>query len=650
MAIIPESQYPGKITPASTAYPYGQARNITLPGDGTGTPWEAALVNDLFGFQQALLEEAEIVPSGDPETATKSQYLEAAKKVIGGDKPIYRESVAEIEALSLDAGATVYLTQEGRAGTFVIKTGVAPKSDPYAGIYINLANGNHAMRRYDGMTGDGGINVEWFGAVPDDSTNNSPFVQAAIDAGGAVYFPAVSGAYLIDEPLIIEKPNGFTIRGENRKTTIVKKRTTTAANIQRTYDSAVYTYDEPSIFTLVAPNESVCRHVTISNLNTIGLGGSTRHIYAPRVSYCHFDNMDASAGASFFYSDLLSFVMSFDRIRSNQQSNGHWNVSGTSNAYTLYQCYANANVSSNDSSSGYIFNGGNVTFIGCDTDSVNFGWQFLGGCTANLIGCFTESRVYQVFARGDSRVFISGGTYKPTYIGSQATSQAAVFLAEDNAQIVGDSFTVTPLDFTGGTYANKYLYRAAGSANVTLSDIKFGNDILSYDDLILSNTASIAAYEGNTCLIDKKNPADIANRLGSLLNRKRITGTHDFASSVSFPILTFDNISYGRSLIAKINLTLKTDGNGSDPQSMVQVGSVLLSAARRNTETINQDERFVGAAPDTAPDISFSYEFSGNDLFVTATASTASLGDLFYEAEVEYLVSNRDVCYASDVV
>jgi len=75
MAIVPETQYPGKITPANTAYPLGSARNITVPGDGTGTPWEQALVNDLFGFQQALLARAGITASGAPDSVTESQYL-----------------------------------------------------------------------------------------------------------------------------------------------------------------------------------------------------------------------------------------------------------------------------------------------------------------------------------------------------------------------------------------------------------------------------------------------------------------------------------------------------------------------------------------------------------------------------------------------
>jgi hypothetical protein len=77
MAINPETRYAGKIAPSSSDYPYGSARNIASPGDGTGTPWEAALVNDIFGFQQALLSLADVTPSGNPDKVGASQYLDA---------------------------------------------------------------------------------------------------------------------------------------------------------------------------------------------------------------------------------------------------------------------------------------------------------------------------------------------------------------------------------------------------------------------------------------------------------------------------------------------------------------------------------------------------------------------------------------------
>lgn len=82
MAIRIDEQYPGKTAGANSNYPHGEARNVTAPGDGTGTPWEKAIVNDDQGFKQALLEEAGITPSGTPDTAVASQYLQALKKVV----------------------------------------------------------------------------------------------------------------------------------------------------------------------------------------------------------------------------------------------------------------------------------------------------------------------------------------------------------------------------------------------------------------------------------------------------------------------------------------------------------------------------------------------------------------------------------------
>lgn len=81
MAIIPASEYPGKIA-TDVNYPDGKAQNVTSPGDGTGTPWDAKLVNDIFGFQQRLTSLAGITPSGTPDNAASSQYFEAIWKLL----------------------------------------------------------------------------------------------------------------------------------------------------------------------------------------------------------------------------------------------------------------------------------------------------------------------------------------------------------------------------------------------------------------------------------------------------------------------------------------------------------------------------------------------------------------------------------------
>ncbi|MCH9712741.1 MAG: hypothetical protein K0U20_08975 [Proteobacteria bacterium] len=94
MAINPLLQYPGKVAAATSDYPYGGAQNITTPGDGTGTPWEAAIVNDVLGMQQALLKANAVVPSGSPDKVAASQYLQAIIAIASGRATLYNETGA----------------------------------------------------------------------------------------------------------------------------------------------------------------------------------------------------------------------------------------------------------------------------------------------------------------------------------------------------------------------------------------------------------------------------------------------------------------------------------------------------------------------------------------------------------------------------
>jgi hypothetical protein len=79
MAISPAARYPGQVDTGVAVYPYGRARNVNTPGAGDGTPFEKDLLNDIFGFQQALLVAAGLTPSGTPDHRDASQYLDAIK-------------------------------------------------------------------------------------------------------------------------------------------------------------------------------------------------------------------------------------------------------------------------------------------------------------------------------------------------------------------------------------------------------------------------------------------------------------------------------------------------------------------------------------------------------------------------------------------
>lgn len=84
MAISPKLRYPEQIDETDLAgYPHGKAQNVAVEGDGTGTPLEKDIVNDVFGFQQAILAAAAVAPSGVPDKVGASQYLSALPKALG---------------------------------------------------------------------------------------------------------------------------------------------------------------------------------------------------------------------------------------------------------------------------------------------------------------------------------------------------------------------------------------------------------------------------------------------------------------------------------------------------------------------------------------------------------------------------------------
>lgn len=82
MALNLNDRYPTRTTPPDSDYPYGSAKDETAEGADDGTPYEKPRADDIFGFQQALLEMAGIVPSGDAETAKNSQYLQALTELV----------------------------------------------------------------------------------------------------------------------------------------------------------------------------------------------------------------------------------------------------------------------------------------------------------------------------------------------------------------------------------------------------------------------------------------------------------------------------------------------------------------------------------------------------------------------------------------
>ena len=217
MATNPETLYVGKIKPSSADYPYGEAQDITLPSDGTGTPWKASFVNDLFGFQQALLSDAGVVPSGTPDKVGASQYLQSLFKISGLVRDDYT-ALRLVESNQLSDLTGCFITGDGIGGAFQLDKSDVVSLDNNGTIIVD-ADGGRWKRRYSGV-----INAKWFGVTGDSVTDENTAVQAALDyaatvtgatgggSGASVFFP--SGGYVMDN---ITWPLHVNIIGEETR-------------------------------------------------------------------------------------------------------------------------------------------------------------------------------------------------------------------------------------------------------------------------------------------------------------------------------------------------------------------------------------------------------------------------------------------------
>lgn len=87
-------------------------------------------------------------------------------------------TLADLPSLPASVGSIAFVVNPGREGLFICHAGTAP-SDPLQGVYVSSNTGGFYWERdWDGVNG----RVEWFGAVPNSSANDSTAaIQACID-------------------------------------------------------------------------------------------------------------------------------------------------------------------------------------------------------------------------------------------------------------------------------------------------------------------------------------------------------------------------------------------------------------------------------------------------------------------------------------
>jgi len=144
MALIPNSTYPSQtLSPTDGSYPLGKARDVTVTGDGTGTPLKQEWVNDLWGFEQALLAAADITASGSPDAANSSQYLQAIQAICAPKHNYIVQMGSKSGTMLTSTTSTSYVAIAGGGGNNSIvsldntQAGDILEGDYFWGIQMN---------------------------------------------------------------------------------------------------------------------------------------------------------------------------------------------------------------------------------------------------------------------------------------------------------------------------------------------------------------------------------------------------------------------------------------------------------------------------------------------------------------------------------
>jgi len=158
MALIPSTTYAGQIDVDSTHYPLGKARNISVAGANDGTPFEKMLVNDIWGFQQALLAAGGITASGNPDTADVSQYLSALQNLFAPNANRIMAAGGIIKTISFSNTGTDYTSSASSVTTFDFSS-----AKQYDLIQVNLL-----LIAY--TAGVGAIRLSWMDSTESDTS------------------------------------------------------------------------------------------------------------------------------------------------------------------------------------------------------------------------------------------------------------------------------------------------------------------------------------------------------------------------------------------------------------------------------------------------------------------------------------------------
>jgi len=207
MAINPESDIPGKVEAASSEYPYGKAQDVSAVGAAAATPLLANWLNDVFGLEQYLLNEAGITPSGTPDNAESSQYFEAIWNILNvrsithnmasdadytltDAQNLYKKIVITDTGVVLTTARNIVVDDIGKIFSVTNSTAQDLTFKTAAGTGITVVAGESSLLMNDGINV---LNITTSNPINDNDIANKQYVDGTLDTSTNGYQILPSG-------------------------------------------------------------------------------------------------------------------------------------------------------------------------------------------------------------------------------------------------------------------------------------------------------------------------------------------------------------------------------------------------------------------------------------------------------------------------
>lgn len=484
-----------------------------------------------------------VVQGGNSRQATLEavrDFLDAARHVA---------SLTDLKALDTTIDAVAVLNESGREGIFKWTTGdfsTHIAADTVEGVYVKAgdiaATAGAWVRVYSEL------NVNWFGAVGDGTTDDTAAIQAALDladflTGARVFLPAAT--YIVSDAdadtfclTIDSKTHLYGVRG---KSTLKLKNASAACAILRVAESATDVMIEKIVVDGNRDNQTPGANTYGSYMGIIGQRNNAHITYSDLdIINCYGRSLVSNQYG--VLSDPLTDPATdiiIDRVRIRNSGTKSVMVRRTLRA-TVSNCHVETNgvpddggVTNSDNSSAFeASNSQHVTFSNSIAKHLNAPWGVTCRGTNSSLYC-TWVGIHGEGGRQFASITISYAKVIGC-TGLNNSTNAAVLVQAHTGEnitdvIIDDNIFINPVDYgvTVGT-------ETAG--NGSLINVKVTNNVIRgsgstmlYGIRNTSAAADCTAYEGGNTITN----ATTADRTGIWRVNGEITET-DFTPSVTF--------------------------------------------------------------------------------------------------------------------